>query len=206
MANVLVLILAFVAAVSSVPLSPRKVVKNIKHVHTVPTYFRRQGSDGQLMSRQSPQYGEEISHPIVEEISKYDKKKAVLKAKPLIVKNGDEVTVSWYGVSKANAKDWIALVCPHKEKIERQLDHFFVDETDTWEQGFGSHKVHVFNMRNDCQFRYFRNRKGSTLVARSNKIGFELGGDAPLQGRLAVTGKSTEMRVMWTAAKCRFQV
>ena len=179
-------------------------MKNTNHAHTVPTYFRRLDGNGHLISRNSPKYGQEINLPIVEEISKHDLGNAVLKVKPFIVKNGEIVTVSWRGVENPNAKDWIALVCPHGDKIQNQVDHFFVDESPTWKYGFGSHNVHLFNLRNDCQFRYFRNeRDSSKLVARSNKIGFEFGGDAPLQGRLALTGKASEMRVMWTAAKCK---
>lgn len=180
-------------------------MKKKGHAHTVPTYFRRQDENGNLISRNSPAYGKEITLPIVEEIAKDDRLNAALKVKPFIVENGEIVTVSWRGVTRPNAKDWIALLCPYGDKVDRQLDHFFADESPTWHKGYGSHKVHVFNMREDCELRYFRNDGlSSKLVARSNKLGFELGGDAPLQGRLALTGKPTEMRVMWTAAKCKF--
>ena len=179
-------------------------VKSTAHSHTVPTYFRRLDKNGHLINRDSPKYGQEIHLPIIEEISKYDKNHAVLKVKPLIVKNGEIVTVSWGGIWEPNAKDWIALLCPRMDKIKNKLDHFFVDVSPTWHKGYGSHNVHVFNMRENCEFRYFRNgRHSSRLVARSNKIGFEFGALAPLQGRIALTGNPSEMRVMWTAAKCK---
>ena len=186
------------------PFKHHGVVKNTAHSHTLPTYFRRMDRNGHLIDRESPEYGQDIHFPIIEEISRYDKSHAVLKVKPLIVKNGEIVTVSWGGVWKPTAKDWIALLCPRMEKIKYKLDHFFVDVSPTWHKGYGSHNVHVFNMRENCEFRYFRNDKHSSrLVARSNKIGFEFGALAPLQGRIALTGNPTEMRVMWTAAKCK---
>ena len=193
----------FVYAVPK-PFKQYGVVKNTAHSHTLPTYFRRMDENGHLIDRESSKYGQDIHLPIIEEISRYDRSNAVLKVKPLIVKNGEIVTVSWGGVWKPNAKDWIAILCPRIEKIKRKLDHFFVDVSSTWQKGYGSHNVHVFNMRENCEFRYFRNdRHSSRLVARSNKIGFEFGTHAPLQGRLALTGDPTEMRVMWTAAKCK---
>ena len=182
-------------------------MKNTNHAHTVPTYFRRQDENGHLISRNSPKYGKEINLPIVEEISEYDKGHAVVKVTPLTVKNGEIISVYWRGVRKPNAKDWIALLCPKSDSIKNRLDHFYVDVSQTWQKGYGSHRVHVFNLRNNCEFRYFRNdRTSSNLVARSNKFGFEHGADAPLQGRLALTGNPSEMRVMWTAAKCKYPV
>lgn len=190
----------------SVQSLPTKPHKKGGHAHTVPTYFRRQDSKGHLISRHGPDYGKLISKPVKEDILDFDLNNAVLKVKPFIVKNGDEVTVQWSGVSNPNQKDWIAIVCPHYDKIDRKLDHFFVDESPSWMFGHGTHKVHVFNLRNDCEFRYFRNAGHSRLVARSNKIAFEFGADAPLQGRIAVTGDATQMRIMWTAAKCKFRL
>ena len=186
------------------PVKHYDAMKNTNHAHIVPTYFRRQDKHGHLISRNSPKYGQGINLPIIEEISSYDEENAVLKVKPLIVKNGEIVTVFWRGIFKPNANDWVALLCPTSDSIKSKLDHFFVDKCPTWHKGYGSHKVHVFNLRDDCEFRYFRNeRTSSRLVARSNKIGFEFGADAPLQGRLALTGNAAEMRVMWTAAKCK---
>ena len=194
-------LLGLIMCVNALPTKPHK---KGGHAHTVPTYFRRQDSKGHLISRHGPEYGKLISKPISEDILDFDLNNAALKVKPLVVKNGQEVTVQWSGVSNPNQKDWIAIVCPHYDKIDRKLDHFFVDVSPSWMYGHGSHKVHVFNLRNDCEFRYFRNAGHSRLVARSNKIGFEFGADAPLQGRIAVTGDPTQMRIMWTAAKCKF--
>lgn len=208
MAKLVVLhVFAVIALVYAIPrpsTNKEAVLPNTKHAHTVPTYFRRQDQDGHLINRDSSEYGKEINLPIIEEISPSDQQNAALKVKPYIIENGDIVSVFWSGVAKPNAKDWIALLCPHTDKVKKQLDHFFVDESPTWYKGYGTHKVHLFNMREDCEFRYFRNgRDSSKLVARSNKVGFKFGADAPLQGRIALTGDPSEMRVMWTAAKCK---
>ncbi len=172
-----------------------------KHAHVVPTYFRRQYPDGKLINSQGPDFAKGLANPLVDEIFADDFKSASIKVHPFVVENGAKVTVTWNGIINPTKMDWIAIVCPWNDKSERRLDHFFVTESPTWKSGHGSHEVHVFNMRNQCEFRYFRNGAESRLVARSNVLGFEMGDKAPLQGRIAVTGDPTEMRVMWTAAK-----
>ena len=176
-------------------------VSKPKHGHVVPTYFRRQDKNGKLINSQGSEYGQDISLPIDEEISESDLQTAALKVHPFAVKNGDMVTVSWSGISNPSGNDWIAIICPWNDKIERRLDHFYVSSCPTWKLGYGSQKVHVYNMRSQCEFRYFRNNANSKLVAVSNILGFQFGAKAPLQGRIALTGNPTEMRVMWTAAK-----
>eukprot|EP00794_Sanderia_malayensis_P005168 gene5168-5820_t len=173
------------------------------HSHVVPTYFRRQFADGKLIDSQGPDYAKGISTPIIDEISFADlESSASIKIHPFVVENGAKVTVSWNGVLNPTRNDWIAIACPRNEKSERRLDHFFVSASPTWQDGRGSQEVHVFNLRQKCEFRYFRNgAANSRLVARSNVLGFENGDKAPLQGRIALTGDPTEMRVMWTAAK-----
>eukprot|EP00795_Rhopilema_esculentum_P005456 gene5456-632_t len=180
--------------------SKQAVSKNTKHAHVVPTYFRRQDKDGNLINKDGPDYGREINHPIIEKISSYDLQHSVLTVRPSFLKSGERVTVSWSGIAKPNAKDWIALLCPPNDNIKRHLDHFFVDVTSTWNLGYGSHSVRLYNLRDDCEFRYFRNYGKSTLTARSNKVSFQFGVNAPLQGRLALTGNPAEMRVMWTSS------
>ena len=55
-------------------------------------------------------------------------------------------------------------------------------------------------MRAPCAFRYYS--QGKMLVAISNKVRFTNGDVfAPLQVHLALTGKETDMRVMWVSAK-----
>ncbi len=172
-----------------------------KHSHVVPTYFRRQNKDGSLINSQGPNFAEGISRPIIDEISASDLKSASLKVHPFVVENGATVTVSWSGISNPTEKDWIAILCPWNDKSELRLDHFFVSSSPTWKEGHGSQEVHVFNLRSQCEFRYFRNKGESRLVARSNVLGFEMGEKASLQGRIALTGDPSQMRVMWTAAK-----
>lgn len=127
---------------------------------------------------------------------------ASLLAHPSRVANGGKVTASWTGVSSPSLQspfDWVGVYCPPHADPHAYLDFGFVNESPTYEQGYGSIAFTLYNVRTDCAFRYYRNDTYTELVTVSNNVSFEGGGDAPLQGHLALTGQATEMRVSWTS-------
>ena len=125
-----------------------------------------------------------------------------LQVMPLIVRNGQYVNVTWQGIKNASHEDFIALYCPANSKENDYFDVFNVDETATYIQGYGKYSVQLFNVRTNCEMRYFRqiiSQNWQEFVARSNIILFEGGPEMPLQIHLALTGNPTEMRVMWVS-------
>ena len=169
--------------------------------HPVPTYFRRLNKDGDFIDRSSRSYGSEIPGKIDVSIRQSDAASAVLTLKPNPVKNGGKVTVIWSGVNNSTSNDWIGYYCPKDDKAGHHLDYLKVDASSTWAKGYGSHDVILYNMRTECEFRYYRSTESSSqLVVRSNAVQFVNGPKDPLQGRLALTGDPSEMRVMWTSA------
>ena len=122
-----------------------------------------------------------------------------LKADPPLVENGGKVTVTWSNVPDESTDaiyyDQIRLYCPSNGEAQAYLDYWLV----TGVKGFGSGNVPLYNMRVDCEFRYFRSSgHKSELLAISNKVSFVNGKEATLHGHLALTGKATQMRVHWT--------
>ena len=128
---------------------------------------------------------------------------ASLRADPSLVEGGarGEVTVSWENVpdpSKRAPYDWIGLYCPSDVDSHAYLDYWSVSESSTYSKGYGSATFTLYNMRVDCEFRYFGNDTYTELLAISNKVSFVNGRETPLQGHLALTGDATQMRVHWT--------
>ena len=105
------------------------------------------------------------------------------------------------GVQNPNAKDFIALYCPETSKENDYLDLFNVDKSPTFSQGYGNHSVQIYNIRTNCEMRYFRSisKDHQELVTKSNVITFQGGSKMPLQIHLALTGDPTQMRVMWVS-------
>ena len=170
--------------------------------HPTPSYFRWTDKDGNFVDRASPEYDSKIPQPMVIRISKLDAETASLKVTPLVVDNEGTITVSWSGVQGPVKKDFIALYCPKDDKPQHYLDYFFVSsKSSTWSKGYGSVQLTVYNMRTQCQFMYYRANEYSQLVAKSNELQFTGGPAQPLQGRLALTGNPSQMRVMWTSAE-----
>jgi hypothetical protein len=128
---------------------------------------------------------------------------ATLNVHPSLVKNAQYVNVTWNGVENASADDMIALYCPETSKDNDYYDFFNVDQSSTYSQGYGEYAVRLYNVRTNCEMRYFRCVSSSTgqqeFVARSNIVMFEGGPEQPLQIHLALTGNPTEMRVMWVS-------
>ena len=127
---------------------------------------------------------------------------ATLKADPNVAENGAAVAVTWdhvSGPSLSEPYDWVGLYCPSDAEPRAYLDHAFVNESPSFADGWGTLKFVVYNLRTDCEFRYYRNANVTALIAVSNKITFAGGKSEPLQGHLALTGDPTQMRVSWTS-------
>ena len=126
---------------------------------------------------------------------------ASLRTDPPLADHGAAVTVSWEHVpspSLSEPFDWVGLYCPSRANGLAYLDHSFVNESPSYTKGRGSLKFPVWNLRTECEFRYYQNGTFTTLQAVSNKVTFRGGISEPLQGHLALTEDPTQMRVGWT--------
>ena len=127
---------------------------------------------------------------------------AILTAEPSVIENGGQVLVSWKNVPNPGKRkpyyDWIGLYCPADAPSHQYIDYWFANGSQTYARGYGSVNFTLYNMRMDCGFRYFGNDTYTELIAKSNRVQFVDGKEAPLHGHLALTGDSTQMRVHWT--------
>ena len=172
-----------------------------KHDHPVPTYFGRLHPNGTIVDVRNPTNRLEFNfHP---KPSKLDQA-AALKVSPSLIDSGDDVEVSWSGVSSPSAKDVVVLYCPPDAEPDRYLDFIQVDSIATYSKGYGEFRVVLWNLRKDCQFRYYKDDNYTLLVAQSNVVAFRGGAEVPLQGHLALTGNPSEMRVMWVSGTSKF--
>ena len=188
-------------AMEKIVLNPRLRPSFRKPDHPVPTYFRKRTKDGEFVDRLSKSYGAEILLPETEELF-VGQTGAVIDISPLDdVPNGGAVEVSWKGVLRASNKDWLGYYCPKNDRSGHYLDYMVASKIapETWMKGFGSFSVRLYNMRVDCEFRYYRTNNKTVLMARSSSIRFRNGPEAPLQARISMTRNPTEMRVMWTS-------
>ncbi len=170
--------------------------------HPVQSFFRKRLRNGKyadmLPPHPQPPYWITLSDIITD--SRYISG-ASLSAEPSEVWNGEWITVSWKNIpdpSKRRPFDWIGLYCPGNANAQSYIDYWFLNESPTYQRGYGSNKFILYNMRVDCEFRYYANDTHTELLAVSNRVTFTDGLAAPLQGHLALTGKDTEMRVHWT--------
>ena len=130
---------------------------------------------------------------------------AALSVVPAVVENGGSVTLEWKNVpdpserSKADKSDWIGLFCPSSSPSNRYIDYWSVSElVGDNPTSDGRVNLILYNVRTDCQFRYFTNDPYVELIAVSNKVSFVDGGEVPLHIHLALTGDPSEMRLQWT--------
>ena len=175
-----------------------------KHYHPIPTYFQRLDEHGNLIDRASPDFNAEIeSKPRINRISREDAASIRLETWPVAVKNGEKLTIIWTGVKNPQPKDYIAHYCPYYDDDNHYLDYVTVKDVPGWENGTGHYDLTVYNMRETCIFKFYREKNESyVLAAISNKVYFADGGPyAPLQGHIAMTNVPTEMRVMWTSGE-----
>ncbi len=128
-------------------------------------------------------------------------KRIRLTVSPLLVANGGEVTVQWNNLHHHAYSSWIGLYCPAHSSHFNTIDFWWIKDlvdntlTDT------SVRFTLYNVRTDCQFRYFVNDTATKLVAVSSKIHFIDTQKAHLHVHLALTSKHSEMRVQWTTGK-----
>ena len=172
---------------------------------TVPTYFARKDKNGKLLDAGSKSTWMKIN--TINLLSNSNQTlAATIEVKPSIVRNGRNVIVSWKGVEAPSANDIIALYCPENAKDNDYIDYIKVQDSPTYKQGYGERSVQLFNLRTNCQFRYFKNvsKDRQELAATSNAVMFEGGPEMPLQIHLALTGDPTEMRVMWVSGTGKY--
>ena len=171
----------------------------------VPTYFARKYKNGSYIDATIKSNWFQIKLRQSSKLLKLGQNSdAVLTVGPIPIKSVAEVT--WKGVQNPHAKDFIALYCPETSKDNDYLDFFNVDESKTYSHGYGEYSVELYNVRTNCEMRYFRNisKDHQEFVTKSNIITFEGGPDLPLQIHLALTGDPTQMRVMWVSGTGRF--
>ena len=172
-----------------------------KHV-LVPTYFARKYGIGSYIDATIKSNWFQIKlRPSSKLLNFGHNSDATLTVGPIPVENAQFAKVIWKGVQNPNAKDFIALYCPETSKENDYLDFFNVDKSPTFSQGYGNHSVQIYNIRTNCEMRYFRNisKDHQELVTKSNVITFQGGPKMPLQIHLALTGDPTQMRVMWVS-------
>ena len=179
-----------------------------RHTHPVPTYFHRLDANGNVIDRSKHVYNQVFSTKFINKISPLDSATADLSVNLSEVGNGEKVKVTWSGIAAPNATDWIGFYCPVNETASKPLDYFHVTEAErgTWHKGKGSKTVTVYNLRMDCEFRYYRKAVGelyTALVVRSNVLKFKGGASAPIHGHIELTGDPTQMRVMWISGTGR---
>ena len=127
---------------------------------------------------------------------------ATLSVLSPLVENGEAVTLEWRnipGPSRRKNSDWIGLFCPSSSPSNRYIDYWPVSDLITdYPSSHGKANLVLYNVRTDCEFRYFTNDSYVEMVAVSNKVTFVDGAEAPLHVHLALTGDASEMRVQWT--------
>ncbi len=166
----------------------------------VPTYFARKYKNGRYVDATIKSNWFKITSRD-RSMLRQNSNTTTLNVDPSLVKNAQSVKVSWKGVENARAEDFIALYCPETSKDNDYYDFFNVDQSSTYRQGYGEYSVKLYNVRTNCEMRYFRNisKAVQEFVTRSNIVMFEGGLEQPLQIHLALTGNPSEMRVMWVS-------
>lgn len=188
-------------AMEKILLNPRLRPSLKKPDHPVPTYFHKRTKDGEFVDRLGKDYGAEISLPRTEDLF-VGQTGATINVNPLDdVPNGGAVEVSWKGVLQASNKDWLGYYCPKNDSSGHYLDYMLASKVapETWMKGYGSFSVRLYNMRVDCEFRYYRSNNKTVLMGRSASVKFRNGPEAPLQARISMTRNPTEMRIMWSS-------
>lgn len=178
--------------------APPRVDRSMKtraYTYGLPGYFSRKShADIQL-----PSFWLRMSGTITDSTRTSG---AILTAEPAVVENGGQVLVSWKNVPNPGERkpyyDWIGLYCPADAPSHKYLDYWFANESQTYSLGYGKVDFTLYNMRMDCEFRYFGNDTYTELMAISKRVQFVSGKEAPLHGHLALTGVPTQMQVHWT--------
>ncbi|KAL5482027.1 hypothetical protein EMCRGX_G022307 [Ephydatia muelleri] len=165
------------------------------------TYLNRKRSDGRFVDAQQ-QATPRVPATVVDLSS--GRSGAQLDVAPSVVANGGSVEVTWSGISNPRSDDWIGFFCPRDARDSRYLDHWSVAQCPTHSEGHGTVTFSLYNLRLDCEFRYYTlagegDDSELHLLARSRRVTFEGGPQAPVHGHLALTGDPSQMRVQWTS-------
>jgi len=125
-----------------------------------------------------------------------------IKATPTLLSHTqDTVTVSWSGVQQPNNSDWIGVYSPSdvNRTMTAPVKYRWANTSSTHlSTGSGSVQFNLINGRGNYSFTFFQNGYTSPIsVATSNIVEFE-NYNEPLQGRLSMTTKPDQMRVIWT--------
>ena len=161
----------------------------------VPSYFLKLTPNGDVIDSSLPSYRIVVqADELVQDVTHASF--VELQAAPALISTAQEVTLSWISTGILESRtDWIALYCPVHSSINKYIDYILAKD-------FPQNSAHLqlYNLRTDCQFRYYNNETDRVrLLAKSNVIRFKGGHRAPLHGHLALTGNPTEMRVQWTS-------
>ena len=148
---------------------------NAGSLHPAHSFFHKthplSGQYIDVQSQQHPPYW----NPKLVVVDSVHSSGASLHADPSLIENGGEVTVSWKNVpdpSRRAPYDWIGLYCPSDVDSYAYLDYWSVNKSLTYNKGYGSVAFTLYNMRVDCEFRYFGNDTYTELLATSNKVSF----------------------------------
>lgn len=171
-------------------------VASKKAHHAIPTYFHRRYSNSSLIDRQNEREFQSVCTKDYKPRLSEDVSIRVVPSKSLA--NKEEVTVSWQINSPPSKQDWIGLFCPKTGQPNEVLDYFHITVSSTWKEGYGKFKVFLYNLRTECEFRYYH-FDDSALLAVSETITFKHGANEPLQGHVSMTRNPGEMRVMWVS-------
>ncbi len=135
-----------------------------------------------------------VPNTVIESVDK----KVKLSVSPLLIDNGGEVTLEWNYVHNNSL---IGLYCPSHSSHFSAIDFWWTKDLIKYLQTTTSAKFTLYNVRTDCQFRYFVIETVTKLVAISSKIHFKDSQKVHLHVHLAFTNDYKEMRVQWTTGK-----
>lgn len=135
-----------------------------------------------------------IPNTVVESIDE----KVRLSVLPLVADNGGVVTLEWGSVHNNSL---IGLYCPSHSSHFGAIDFWWTKDLIRYSHTSTGAKFTLYNVRTDCQFRYFVVETVTKLVAVSSKIHFKDSQKAHLHTHLALTNDHREMRVQWTTGK-----
>lgn len=83
--------------------------------------------------------------------------------------------VLWFGVIFLSFKDVVVLYCFLEVEFDYYLDYVNVSSVEMYLKGYGEFDVFLWNLRKECQFRYYRSGNYIIFVVESNIVSFEGG-------------------------------
>eukprot|EP00118_Oscarella_pearsei_P007333 m.35438 g.35438 ORF g.35438 m.35438 type:complete len:221 (+) comp32121_c0_seq4:23-685(+) len=115
-----------------------------------------------------------------------------LSVSKTVIKNREIIAVNWSSPGIQPNISFVGVYCPSSASDNDYIDHFSLSSSS------GSRMIGpLVNMRCNFEFRLFGDEK--TKLATSETVVFFGGPNEPLQGRLALTNRADEMRVMWVS-------